>query len=354
MKIAIIGAGILGHLLSYFAHSNGHQVTLFERQSYPPKNCSHAAGGLLCPFSEAELAPVEVFKVGLCSIDVLKQMHNDLPFEGFSQKGVLVVAHPQDTDDLIHFKRRLNSKVSTSFSIQQANAIEPELSADLNSLYFEQEGHVDPGRLMKAIFHSLKSPLFEAHFKRHVRITSQSNHGVKIEHEQFDWCLDARGLGAQAEWTQLYGVKGELIVCKAEQVHLTRPIRLVHPRIRLYVIPRSRHEFAIGATEIEGDLGQSLEIKTVLDLLSGAVSLHRGFLKGQWLGHHVQFRPTLDTHVPQIVVNNRIIQINGLYRHGFLCGPYLAQQVIEYLLHGNFCPFIQPWVQFHYDHANLQ
>ena len=50
--------------------------------------------------------------------------------------------------------------------------------------------------------------------------------------------IDCRGLSARDEQPGLRGVKGEMILIETAEVQLARPVRLIHPRWPLYVIPR--------------------------------------------------------------------------------------------------------------------
>ena len=45
-------------------------------------------------------------------------------------------------------------------------------------------------------------------------------------------------------------------------------------------------------------------------------------------------RPAFADNVPKIVVRGRTIHVNGLYRHGFLLAPVLAELVADYLASG--------------------
>ena len=45
-------------------------------------------------------------------------------------------------------------------------------------------------------------------------------------------------------------------------------------------------------------------------------------------------RPAFADNVPKIVVRGRTIHVNGLYRHGFLLAPVLAELVADYLATG--------------------
>ncbi len=52
--------------------------------------------------------------------------------------------------------------------------------------------------------------------------------------------IDCRGLAARDRQSGLRGVKGELILIETDEVECPRPVRLIHPRFPLYVIPRGR------------------------------------------------------------------------------------------------------------------
>ena len=50
MKIAIVGAGIVGVTTAYELASDGHEVTVFEQRSAAAEEASFATGGLLAPY----------------------------------------------------------------------------------------------------------------------------------------------------------------------------------------------------------------------------------------------------------------------------------------------------------------
>src|SRR4029079_18357079 len=57
--------------------------------------------------------------------------------------------------------------------------------------------------------------------------------------------IDCRGLSARDEQPDLRGVKGEMILIETCEVQLARPVRLIHPRWPLYVIPREDNLFML-------------------------------------------------------------------------------------------------------------
>ena len=47
--------------------------------------------------------------------------------------------------------------------------------------------------------------------------------------------------------------------------------------------------------------------------------------------HISQVRPAFSDNQPKIIASNALIQVNGLYRHGFLIAPIVMSQVIEHV-----------------------
>src|SRR3546814_10753218 len=66
-----------------------------------------------------------------------------------------------------------------------------------------------------------------------------------------DVTVDCRGLAARDRLAELRGVRGEMLVLRSREVTLTRPVRLLHPRIPAYPVPRGEGRTMVGATMIE-------------------------------------------------------------------------------------------------------
>ena len=125
----------------------------------------------------------------------------------------------------------------------------------------------------------------------------------------------------------LRGVRGELLHLHAPEVTLHHPIRLAHPRYPLYIVPRSDQLFVVGATEIESNDAGSITVRSALELLSAAYSMHSGFSEGRLVETCVDCRPAFPDHLPRITCEPGLIRVNGLYRHGFLLAPLLVEKV---------------------------
>jgi len=82
MKIAIVGAGILGRLLAWRLSREKISVTLFEKDTPEIKNsCSYVCGGMLAPYFERDMATPFVTRLGEASLELWPRY-----VESFSEK----------------------------------------------------------------------------------------------------------------------------------------------------------------------------------------------------------------------------------------------------------------------------
>jgi glycine oxidase len=119
---------------------------------------------------------------------------------------------------------------------------------------------------------------------------------------------------------------------------LSRPTRLIHPRYPIYIAPKQNGIFRVGATEIESDDRSEISVRSTLELLSAAYSVDSGFAEARVLDLVTQCRPALPDNLPSVRrVGARTLQVNGLYRHGFLIAPAMLDVVLE-LFHTSASP----------------
>jgi glycine oxidase len=86
----------------------------------------------------------------------------------------------------------------------------------------------------------------------------------------------------------------------------------------------------IGATEIESEDDSPMSVRSSLELLSAAYTLHSGFAEARILEMSTQCRPSFKNNLPKIIQSNsKIIHVNGLYRHGFLIAPAIVDSVMK-------------------------
>jgi glycine oxidase len=147
----------------------------------------------------------------------------------------------------------------------------------------------------------------------------------------FDCVIDSRGLGGKQQMSQLRGVRGEILWLRAPEVKINRLIRLMHPRYRLYIVPRRDDLDLVGATQIESEDKGEITVRSTLELLSAAYSLHPGFAEARIVETGINCRPALPDNEPKIFSQNGLLRVNGLFRHGYLMSPAIAQEVVGLL-----------------------
>jgi len=145
--------------------------------------------------------------------------------------------------------------------------------------------------------------------------------------------IDCRGFSARDVEPELRGVKGEMILIETDEVKLSRPVRLIHPRWPLYVIPRGDNRFMLGATSIEAE-DTGVSVRSALELLGAAYAVHPAFGEARIVEFGSGLRPAYPDNLPRIVIHNQKIAVNGLYRHGFLLAPALAELTLGYVERG--------------------
>ncbi len=75
----------------------------------------------------------------------------------------------------------------------------------------------------------------------------------------------------------LRSVRGERLLIRTHDIKLSRPIRLLHPRQSIYIVPWDGGRFLLGATEIESSDAGPVTVRSMLELLGAAYALHPAF-----------------------------------------------------------------------------
>lgn len=337
MNIGIAGAGLVGRVLALNLLESGHRVTLFDEDTaYGDKAAGITAAGMLAVFAELESAESVIFDHGNRSIALWPGLLEQIGIaDAYQQEGSIITAHPQDYNELDHFIDTLKSKVEEASEIklldrQALTQLEPDLDQHAKAFFIPHEGQVDAQRFMKA-----SSDYLLAHpdvtWYQETKVTHVSDGTVTVEDESktFDWVFDARGLGAQEEMDGLRGVRGEVFWLDAPEVKITRPTRMLHPRYKIYIVPRPNNRYVIGATEIESEDKSPMSVRSSLELLSAVYSMHSGFAEARIVNMLTNCRPTLRDNLPKIEHTAKMTRINGLYRHGYLLAPAVVEEALN-------------------------
>ncbi len=308
---SVIGAGVAGLAVASELVSRGAKVQVFDPGGPPgPHGCSWWAGGMLAPWCEYENAEEPVLRLGQSAIEWWASRTH------VQRCGTLVVANARDFPDLRRFARRTNSYSEVGRA--KIACLEPDLHGFGKGLYFDQEAHLDPRQALSDLHRGLKDKGVEFH--------------RRLAPGQLENAIDCRGLHAREYLHDLRGVKGEMLVVRCPDVTLNRPVRLLHPRMPLYIVPRGEGIYMLGATMIESEDSSRITARSMLELLSAAYALNPAFGEAEVLEIGVDLRPAFPDNLPRIRRLGRTIYANGLYRHGYLLAPALAQGVADLAL----------------------
>ncbi len=312
--ITVVGAGILGLWQALVLAQRGHKVTLLEASREPfAEAASRWAGAMLAPYCEEEGAEPRVRDLGLEGMALWRHA-----FPGIVHKGTLVVAAARDRSELNRFARTTRGHAPAD--AEQLAALEPDLAGRFQSaLFYRDEAHMAPREAMAFLLAAVR----QAGVDVRLGVTAQSTGCGTV--------VDCRGLGAQAQLPTLRGVRGERLLIKTNDIKLSRPVRLLHPRYPLYIVPWPDGVYMVGATVIESEDPSPVTVRSALELLGLAYALHPAFGEAEIIEMGAGLRPSFPDNVPKVVVRGERLFVNGAYRHGFLLAPILAKAAADYL-----------------------
>jgi len=377
-RIGIAGAGVAGRLLAFQLARLGHAVEVFDpapdaaaprgQQSHPA--AAFTAAGMLSPLAELEHAPADISERGWRSLDLWPGIVAALgPAHGapglFRCNGSLLVAHPGDTGAAQRVLARLKAANARSarererehdaadtthpttlqlhgardkppqrdpqaLTPQMLHELEPALAGGLQGWLLPGEGQVDATRLLPALVAA--SPGVRWHWNQRVaQVDPYALHVAGRPPVSVDFAIDTRGLGSRGAGSglALRGVRGELLWLHAPGLELRRPLRCLHARHRVYLVPRHGEHVIVGATEIDSEDRSPVSVRSAIELLSAAHSIVPQLAEARIVRLDTQLRPATPDQRPHLHCEPGLIRINGLFRHGFLLAPALVEEALE-------------------------
>lgn len=311
VDVTILGAGVCGLTIATEIISRGGTVRLHDPAGGPGSHgCSWWAGGMLAPYCERESAEEPVVRLGAEAAGWWDRHAGRV-----TRNGSLVVALGRDKGELKRFARRTEG--FAELDPAGVAVVEPDLTdRTAGALYFETEAHLSP----RDAIASLQNRLVE----RGVEISTAAPAAATKT-------IDCRGFAARDALADLRGVKGEMLILRCPDVTLTRPVRLLHPRFPLYIVPRGDGVYMLGATMIEASERTRITARSMVELLNAAYALHPAFGEAEVLEIGVDARPAFPDNLPRIRRRGNVIYANGLFRHGYLLAPALARMTADYL-----------------------
>lgn len=348
LRIGIAGAGVLGRLLAWQLSHAGHAVEVFDPAPGPePRGdglgpAGFTAAGMLSPVAELDNAGPVQAGLGWRSLGLWRELAEQLRTAGcaaplFAQHGSLMLAHGTDRGAAQRVLARLQAATDVAKELPAPqpldraalSALEPAVAPDLHAWLLPEEAQVMPRDLLQAL--AVYAP--NVHWcwgERAERVEAGRITMADGETVAFELAIDVRGVGARPDMP-LRGVRGEVIWLHAPGVTLWRPVRLLHPRHRVYVVPRPGDLFVVGASEIESEDRSPVSLRSAVELMAAAHSAIPGLAEARIVHMESNLRPALPDNEPRIEHADGLLRINGLFRHGWLIAPALVEDALSTL-----------------------
>ena len=309
--ITVLGAGVAGLCAATVLVERGMPVQVLD-SGRAGDGASWLAGGMLARFVEAESAPPEVARLGAGAVDWWAAR-----VPGVVRRGTLVVAPARDMAELERFAARTTGHAR--IGADRIAALEPDLAGRFAcALHYAEEAHLDPRVALQALADRLQE-------RGAVIRYGAPPVGGRVE-------VDCRGIAARDILPGLRAVRGEMLLLRCPEVTLTRPVRLLHPRFPVYLVPRGDGLYMVGATMIETDATGPITLRSATELMSAVFAIHPGFAEAAVVEMGSGLRPAWPDNQPRVTRAGGRLHLNGLYRHGFLTAPALAGQLADLLV----------------------
>lgn len=344
MRIGIAGAGLLGRLLALELSSKGHHVEVFDpardagpRETSGTEAAAWTAAGMLSPVAELDRGNEDVFRLGLRSCALWPSIAQAIGVPGVCHfDGSLLVAHRGDAGAAQRLVGLLQAKADAqhqpeALTVDALATLEPSVHGPSLAWLLPCEGYVEVHNTLHALHAQATRQGVQWHWGCPVRRADDGvlevggAAGSEVQH--FDHVFDVRGVGARPQ-LPMRGVRGEIFLLHAPEVSLSRPLRLMHPRHSVYIVPRPDRYFVVGASEIESEDRSSVSLRSTLELLSAVHSAIPALSEARIVHTESNLRPALPDNLPLLERTAGCTRINGLYRHGWLLAPALVEDAL--------------------------
>lgn len=357
-SVGIAGAGLLGRLLAWRLAQAGCRVTVFDPAAGPepllrsqapddavPTAAGFTAAGMLSPISELDNAEPAVAAMGWRSLQLWQRIVRQLAApELVSVRGSVLLAHRGDAGAAQRVLDRLQAatrsaswqRLSPPAGIRELDEaalqqLEPALRGVAQAWLLPGEGQIDTVATLRALHAAAAS----VHWRWRTPVAACRASGGRGElvladcgTAAFDAVIDVRGAGARPD-LPVRGVRGEIIWLHCAGHGLQRPVRLLHPRHRVYLVPRTPDVVLAGASEIESEDRSPVSLRSAVELMAAAHSVMPALAEARILAMDVNLRPALADNNPLLALEPGLMRINGLFRHGWLLAPALVEQALQ-------------------------
>jgi glycine oxidase len=351
VKVAIIGAGVMGCTTALSLAERGADVTLLER-AVPGAEASSAAAGILGAQIELQGRRSEVASLvrareswHVWARELSESTGIDI---GYRITGVLRVARSEVERETISTEvdwQRAQGLRAVLLDSTAAHKVEPELAPDIvGAAHFPDDGQVDPPALLRALTIALaraaRTTVRTGATARRLMVDHDRCVGVQLDDGEL--LADAIVLAAGSWSSLIAGIPSSLPVVRPVRGQIVlldeRP-----PRARSivfgasgYVVPRGDGRVVCGSTTEHAGFRKEVTAAGIHQILHDALTCLPSLASAQVAGMWSNFRPYVE--VERALVGKSVLPglflATGHYRNGILLSKTSADAVAGAILEG--------------------
>lgn len=323
LRVEVLGGGIVGLSVADELLRRGHRVHVVDPA--PGRGASHAAAGMLSPGAEVWHGEDALLRLGTESLRRWPDFAQRLGVPQ-QRRGTLLVGH--DAGDLAQVERQAALLDDHGHHTQRLDRaavrdLEPALARMAGGALLADEASVDPRAVCAALL-------------RRVAVRPDMVGG--------DVTVVATGTTLPAPWTPLvHPVRGEILRLRSDDP----PERTVRGWVGgepIYLVPRGDGRVVVGATSEQHDGPPVVTAGGVRRLLDAARVLWPAVDRAELVEATARDRPASPDGMPLVGPSgvDGVVLAAGLFRHGVLLAPLVAELVADHLASGDVDPDLDP------------
>jgi glycine oxidase len=363
LRIAIIGAGVIGLGIGWRLAQAGCEVDIFDC-GVAGGGASWAAAGMLAAGAEAEPTEERLLALNRTSQVLWPAFAREIEAAsgiaiGYRREGTLITALNRDDVERLRadyeFQKGLGIPLDW-LSAAEAKRREPHLTAGtLAAVHAPEDHQVDNRCLVQALIAACRGVGARLHEKvKSLAVDSEAGRVVGLQLADRRHACDFVVLAAGA-WSRLVQglpiealppvrpIKGQMLALAMDPA--APLLRYVVWAPRIYFVPRSHGRLVIGGTVEERGFDARLTAGGMLALLEAAwraiPAIEELAIEETWVG----FRPGSPDDAPILgpgAIDGLVIA-TGHHRNGILLAPITALTISDYLLTGSLAETIRPF-----------
>ncbi len=357
MKVAIIGAGIIGLALARELRRRGAEVLLVDRQP-PAREATWAAAGLLAPSSEAD-APGDFFELCRAAAvmypDYVRELEQETGLNtGYRSEGTLLLYHSEEERRALDKRfgwQRERGIPAVHMDAQELRVLEPELRAR-GGFLLPGDCQVDSRLLAAALVQACRNAGVKFREGAAASVIEEGGRAAGValaDGSQLPADAVVNAAGAWAPSIAAPGVAVEIRPVKGHMLALATQgwsLKHVLHDASVYLAPRAGGRVVIGSTMEEAGFDKTVNPAVIAQLRAAAERLVPRLAQAAQAETWTGLRPAAPDARPRIGPTRLpgYFLATGHFRNGILLGPLTARGLASVILGEKPDPLLLPFL----------